>query len=421
MKLQGQSATAGQEWRRYWTVPVAALLGYSTSSLHTYGLGAFVEPLQEACGWSRARISMGLTISGLTGAVLAIPIGVMVDRFGPRIIGLIGVVAMTGAWALLGTATGSLVNWVVLWSVVAIANLGLQGTVWTKAVGSRFEKSRGLAFAVALSGAPVTAALLPVIATALIAAYDWRTAFMGIGLIWLAVAFPLMFLFFRSSHEERDKHPEPQQPVGAEQATEAHDLQGLTFAEAYRTSAFYKLLFACALFAFTVIGLVVHFVPILTDQGAERLAAAGVASLVGIFSIAGRFGTGFLLDRFPSHIVGGLIFMFPVLSCGLLLTDGANPVSQIVAAVLFGLTVGAELDVIAYLSSRRFGLKSYGSIFGAMMAALSVGVALGPLAAGAAYDMFGGYSQFLWLTMAAMAASGLAILSIGRTAVAGGH
>jgi MFS family permease len=407
--------TASAEWRKYGILPVVAMLGYSTSSLHTYGIGAFVEPLEEAFKWSRAQVSMGLTIAGLTGAVLAVPIGALVDKIGPRIIGLFGVIAMCGAWALMGTATGSITNWVVLWSILAIANLGLQGTVWTKAVGSRFEKGRGMAFAVTLSGAPLTAALLPVIATALITAYGWRTGFFGVALVWFLVAFPMMFLFFRSAEEDarrsgKEQSAEPQAP-----------LTGLTWNEAIRTSAFYKLVLACALFAFTVIGLIVHFVPILTDQGADRMAAAGTAALVGIFSIIGRFGTGALLDRFPGNIVGAVVFMFPVLSCILLLVDGANPVSQVAAAVLFGLTVGAEVDVIAYLSSRRFGLKSYGSIFGAMMAGLSVGVALGPLAAGAFYDSFGTYAQFLWVTMAAMALSGLAILTVGKTAVGEGH
>jgi MFS family permease len=394
------------EWRQHWTLPLAAMAGYSTSSLHTYGIGTFIEPLQAEFGWNRAETAFGLTIAGLTGAVMAVPVGMLVDRVGPRVVGLFGIAAMTAAFALLGTASGTMTNWIVLWSVLAIANLGLQGTVWTKAVGSRFEHSRGLAFAITLSGAPVTAAVLPVVATWLIAGYGWRSAFAGVGLIWFVVAFPLMVLFFRGAQDGAKRAAEA--PVEAAPA-----LQGMTFAQALRTADFHKLLAACGLFAFTVLGLVVHFVPILTGQGASRMAAAGVASLVGIFSIVGRFGTGFLLDRLPSHLVGAAIFLFPVLSCLLLLFDGANPTSQVIAAVLFGLTVGAEIDVIAYLSSRRFGLAHYGSIFGAMMAALSVGVAVGPLAAGSFYDAFDGYSEFLWLTMAAMILSALALVTMG--------
>lgn len=402
--MNNQTDGASGEWKRFWPLPVVAALGYSTAVLHTYGLGAFIEPIQQEFGWSRAQITIGVTIAGLTGAALSIPIGLVVDRLGPRIVGLVGVLLMTASFALLGTATGGFGNWLLLWSFLAFANVWLQGTVWTKAVGSRFERSRGLAFAMTLSGAPLTATILPLIATSLIAAYDWRMAFMGVGLLWAVVVLPIMLLFFKSGHEEVGR---------TEVSSEGNaDLSGFTFAEALRSAAFYKLLLACGLFAFTVLGLIVHFVPILTDQGADRLAAASVASLVGIFSVIGRFGTGFLLDRLPSHLVGAVVFLFPVVSCGLLLGDGGNPTSQVIAAALFGLTLGAEVDVIAYLTSRQFGLKSYGAIFGAMMGALSVGVALGPLAAGLAYDLYGGYAQFLGATVVAMVVSSVALVTL---------
>ena len=153
------SASAVKEWRSFGTLPVAAAIGYSTAVLHTYGIGAFVAPLQQEFSWSRAQISGGITIAGLVGAVMSVPIGMLVDRLGPRIVGLIGVLLMTGAFALLGTATGSTANWLSLWCVIAFANLWLQATVWTSAVGSRFEKSRGLAFAITLSGASLSAAI----------------------------------------------------------------------------------------------------------------------------------------------------------------------------------------------------------------------------------------------------------------------
>ena len=94
--------------------------------------------------------------------------------------------------------------------------------------------------------------------------------------------------------------------------------------------------------------------------------------------------------------------------------DGANPTGQAVAAACFGLTVGAEVDVIAYLASRHFGLKNYGVLFGAMVGAFALGVAFGPLAAGAAYDQAGSYTQFLVGTMAAMVVSSLALATLGR-------
>jgi predicted MFS family arabinose efflux permease len=396
---------AKEEWRKYWYLPLVAGLGYSTAVMHTYGLGPFIAPLQQEFGWSRASISFGLTIVGLTGACLGIPMGLLVDRLGPRRIALTGVVLGPATIALLGTATGTLANWYALWALLAVCNLALQATVWTSAVASRFEASRGMAFAVSLSGASISAVLLPAIATAVIIAYDWRTAFITIGLLWMAVVFPLMFLFFRGAQDERrTADPATRKPAAV--------LTGATVGEALRSAAFYQIMLAALLFTFTAVGTIVHFVPILTDRGASPLGAAGVASIVGVFSIIGRLGTGFLLDRFPAGLVGAASFLLPVASCLLLLLDGANPVSQTIAAALFGFTVGAEVDVIAYLATRQFGLKSYGTIFGSIVTAMAAGTALGPLAAGAAYDFFDGYSQFLLLTAAMMGVSAVAVATI---------
>jgi MFS family permease len=402
------SESAFKEWRQFGTLPVAAAIGYSTAVLHTYGIGAFVAPLQQEFSWSRAQIAGGITIAGLTGAALSVPMGMLVDRIGPRIVGLTGVLLMTGAFAMLGSATGSSANWLSLWCLIAFANLWLQATVWTSAVGSRFEKSRGLAFAITLSGASLSAAVFPVLSTWLIGAYGWRSAFAAMGGIWAAVVLPVMLLFFRGAQDG----PRKQGSAPAKAAASA--LPGVSVREGLRSPVFYKLLLASGLFTFTALGIVVHFVPILKDRGADPLAAAGIASLVGLFSLFGRLGTGFLLDRLPAQRVGAVVFLLPIVACALLYFDGANPMSQSIAAAAFGLTLGAEVDVIAYLMSRHFGLKHFGVLFGAITGALALGSAFGPLAAGAAFDHYAGYAPFLLLTMALMAASSLALATLGQ-------
>jgi MFS family permease len=404
---------AAEEWRSFWPLPLAAAFGYSTAVLHAYSIGPFVEPLQQAFSWSRAQISVGITIAGVMGALFSVPIGVLVDRLGPRTIGLVGVLLMTAAFAMLGTATGETINWLLLWGLVAFGNLWLQATIWTSAVASRFETSRGLAFAVTLSGASVAATVFPLLATWLIRSYGWRTAFMAMGGIWATLVFPILLLFFRGA---RDQGPgqaaNSDAPTAAPAAT--HAAPGMSLAEGFRSRAFYQLLLASGLFTFTALGVIVHFVPILKDAGADPLAAAGIASLIGVFSILGRLGTGLLLDRVLGHLVGAGVFLLPIVACALLLSYGANPLCQSIAAAIFGLTVGAEVDVIAYLASQHFGLKHFGVFSGAMIGALALGAAFGPLAAGGAFDLYGTYRQFLMLTTVFMAASSLALVSLGR-------
>jgi MFS family permease len=120
-----------------------------------------------------------------------------------------------------------------------------------------------------------------------------------------------------------------------------------------------------------------------------------------------------LLDRFPGHVVGACAFLIPVAGCALLLTNGANPASQAAAAAIFGLTVGSEVDVIAYLAAKHFGLKSFGALYGVLQVALAVGTAFGPLAAGAVFDRYGGYTHFLMATIFLMTASTVAVFTLG--------
>lgn len=396
--------SAAAEWRRFGFLPLAAGLGYATSVLHVYSLGAFIGPLQQEFGWSRATASAGLTVSALISAVGCIPVGMLVDRIGPRRIGLIGVIAMCAALAFLSTATGAPANWLALWGVVAVGTFFVQATVWTSAVASRFEASRGLAFAITLSGASLAATVYPIFATWLIGNYGWRTAYSAMGGVWVLLVFPVLFFLFRGAHDRGRK-----QPVAAAPSA----LTGISLSEGLRSAALYKLLMAAGLFSFTVIGVAVHFVPILTDSGATPLSAAGIASLVGIFSIVGRLGTGFLLDKYPGHLVGAPAFLIPIVACALLLTDGANPVSQGIAAAIFGLTLGSEVDVIAYLAAKHFGLKNFGALYGVLQMALAGGTAFGPLAAGAVFDRYQSYSLFLMLTAALMAASAIALFTLG--------
>lgn len=397
---------AAAEWRSFGFLPFTAALGYATSVLHVYSLGAFIGPLQQEFGWSRAQASGGLTIAALISAVGCIPVGMLVDRIGPRRIGLIGVLAMCAAFALAGTATGQTANWLLLWGVIAVGTFFVQATVWTSAVASRFEASRGFAFAITLCGASVSATLFPFFATWLIGSYGWRIAYVAMGGIWAALVFPLLFIFFRGAQDELRKQRVTRTDTPGV-------LAGISLAEGLRSPTLYKLLMAAGLFAFTAIGVVVHFVPILTDSGATALSAAGIAALIGLFSIVGRLGTGVLLDKFPGHLVGAVAFLIPILACVLLLVDGANPVSQGVAAAIFGLTVGSEVDVIAYLAARHFGLKNFGALYGVLQMALAAGTAFGPLAAGAVFDRYDSYAPFLMLTTVLMAASAIALFTLG--------
>ena len=136
--------------------------------------GPYIGPISENFGWSRTETTLGMTLATTIQAVLSIPIGLAVDRYGPRRFGVIGVALLCAAFAALGLANGALMQWYALWLLCAVAALPVQATVWTSAVATRFTASRGMAFAVTLCGASVATALFPVLGTWLIGRYGWH-------------------------------------------------------------------------------------------------------------------------------------------------------------------------------------------------------------------------------------------------------
>jgi MFS family permease len=402
MTMSAQPLSARTEWASYWYLPVVAAFGYSVAGLHVYGIGPLMESIHREFGWTRAQTLSGSAMVSFVVALASVPMGVMIDRLGPRRIGLIGLVIMGTAVAFLSTATGSMSNWLMLWAIVAIASIPVQATVWTSAVVSRFDAARGLALAVTLCGSSIGAFVFPLLSTWLVQTFDWRGAFAGLGIIWVLVLLPLVFLFFRGA-QDRARNATVHARVPPD------TLPGLTLKEALRTSAFYRLLTATGFFTFSIFGCVVNFVPIVTDIGAAPMTAAGAASLIGIFSLIGRLSTGAVLDRFPAHLVGAVCFLIPIPACMLLLSGATGVSGYFTAAALIGLTLGAEIDVIAYLATRHFGLKNFGAIQGALLGATALGAALGPLGAGATFDRAGTYAPFLVTTIVLMFVSALVI------------
>ena len=55
------------EWRDNWPVLVAALIGFSTLGLQSYGIGAFVPHLEREFGWTRAQVMIGISVSNGVG------------------------------------------------------------------------------------------------------------------------------------------------------------------------------------------------------------------------------------------------------------------------------------------------------------------------------------------------------------------
>ncbi|MBB3954149.1 MFS transporter [Novosphingobium sediminicola] len=371
--------TARQELARHWPIVLAAALGvgFGTMGIGFYSLGLFVKPLQAEFGWSRAAVSGAATFQQL-GIFLSAPlVGRLADRIGLRPLAIASYIAMPLALVALSMAGPSVWGWYGLWLLVSLAGCGTTPAAWARMVSMRFDAARGLALGLMLVGTGLAAALVPALLGPIFAHDGWRTATLVMAGAAALVGIPLGLMQSREAPapvmREKGGHFERNRPV-------------------------FMLLAIAFLVGVIVAGLIIHLVPMLVDRGMDAGLAAKMAASIGLAVIAARVIVGWLFDRFHAPYVAAVFLAMPVGSCVLLGLGG--PVLP--AALMLGLAAGAEVDMLAFFTSRYAAMKNYGATYGVILGTFSLGAALGPMMVGYSVDATGGYG-------AALAGSGLGL------------
>lgn len=404
--LSNGQANARDEWRAHWPIVLAAAAGYAVASIISYSSSLFIQPLQDEFGWSRAQIMSGHSISALAGAIFAPFTGLAVDRFGPRRLGIAAIIAVCLAVALFGLTSSDINMWRALWVPMAFAIVLVQPSVWTAAVTSVFSAGRGFALAVMLCGGSVASIITPQVTNFLIDNYGWRMAFAGLGAFWATLALPLVYFFFSSALDKERMSSEPK--LLAEKIQRESIWQsGLL------TLRFAQLLVAGVGIAAVVVTLVVSMVPILSAGGIARSSAVNIASLVGIAAIVGRLSIGLLLDRWNGRFLAAFAVSIPIAALLLLIHYPGSALAASIAVLILGLSFGAELDIIAYLTSRYFKVTSFGLLFGTIAGFIGLAAGNGPVAISAVFDAQQTYVPALWGMIPICLVSAILFLLLG--------
>ncbi len=401
------NSTSSAEWRCHWPIVLAAGIAFSYSAVITYSFGLFIQPLTEEFGWGRSEVSAGLSITALLSAPLAPILGMLIDRFGARKVAIPSMILTTASVTAFSLITGSMTQWLLLWAAYAVLSLGINSTVWTAAVSGVFSAGRGLALAGVLSGATLAQVLAPPITQWLIDSFGWRTAFVALGLGWSAPGLLLCLFFLYDAHDRGRQ--------AARGGTTGHTipLEGLTLRQAATNVPLLRVALATLIMMVLSIGVIVHQVPILTEAGVTRQNAALLASLTGIAGIAGKFVTGYLMDRMDAGRVCSLTMATSSLAFVILLIP-ERPLSLIVLAmIVLGYCSGCKFQVCAYQTSRYGGMKHFGKIFGCMSVLVAMGAGLGPYLAGLVYDLSGSYTPLLAIGVPASLISALLLYNLG--------
>jgi predicted MFS family arabinose efflux permease len=393
------------EFRRGWPVLFAAALGtaFGASPIPFNSAGPFTKPLADEFGWGRGDIQLAL-FWFTAAVVLTVPfIGGLADRIGVRKVA-IGTLALFGiTFAALAFTPASLFAFYLLWLLMGALGGGSTPVTWTRAVNAWFEHNRGLALALTLMGTGVTAAFLPSLATWLIEEYGWRKAFLGISLLPLAVALPVVIWLFREP-EAKD----------ANSLIAPVSRAGVTVREALRDYRFWVIAASILCVAIGVGGSVTNFQPLLMDRGFQPQEAAKFAGAIGISVIVGRLVAGYLIDRFWAPLVTLPMLALPALACFLLAQSEVPAPAALLSAMLIGLAAGAETDLVAYLTARYFGLANYGRLYGLQYSVFGFASGISPFLFGKVFDVTGSYKPILYVAAVLFVVGAVALLTLGR-------
>lgn len=377
--------------KRAWIMVAVAMLGTMccSTSVILINVGVFMRPLEESFGWSRGAIAMSLSIAAIAMAACNPLVGRFIDRFGVRPV-LIGSLIMYGAATAM---TPFLIKAFGLWglyiSYALIAGLGAGSNViaYVRLLSGWFSgpmnKSRGLALGISSAGIPLGTIVSSPLGVMLIEHAGWAGGFWGLALLPLLVGLPLALLMVRNAPHETAAQ-------GASKGNE--NLPGMTIKEAMTTPAFWLLSVMVLFMASALQGVGIHTAPLLSDLGLVPAMVALILAIDGVLGIVGRVGAGFLFDRFFAPYAAFFIFGIAAVSAYAFF---GFPGAMVAIVATFFITIGsgAESDFIGYMVGRYFGLKNYGQIFGAIYAMFMVGIAVGPLLFGIAYDVWGDYKM----------------------------
>jgi MFS family permease len=399
------------EFRQAWRILLLAMLGIAINANASmlYAFGSLVIPLQSAFGWQRGEMQFAMSFL-FGGAVVSSQIvGWLNLRYGMRRVTVCSLLALSATFAMM-TTMGRSIGWLYLFfALLPIASMGTMQVTWTQLTNVWYERNRGLALALILSGTGISAALLPPAVNAAVERWGWQAAFLLLALVPALIVLPLTLRWMKT--------PDGATGASARQAAVAAEArrEGVLFRDGIRMPKYWFLNISLVLVVGAIVGMVTSTIPMLRDKGLPAADAARVFGSFGLSLIGGRVIVGYLIDRLWAPAVAAVTLALPALGCLLFITTGPTELSMLVlASMLIGVGAGAEFDIAAFLVARYFGLRDYGRLFGLHLSLITLGSALSPLLFGRLFQTTGSYSAMLHICGGAFFIGALLLLPLGR-------
>jgi len=370
-----------------------------------FAFGILFKPMLTEFNWTRALTSGALSLSVVVQGSLAVVMGGLNDRLGPRIVLTLSGF-LVGLGFLLMSQIGALWQLYLFYGVIIGVGMGGVLVPLVSTVARWFVARRNVITGIVLAGMGISGLITPLVVNWLVSAYDWRVSCLALGSLVLVVGV-LAAQFLR-----RDPAQMGQVPYGGngggEQGLKA-GTEGFSLREAAHTRQFWVVvaMFFCLGFCFFTI--MVHIVPHATDLGISAASAANILAAMGGAIIAGNIVLGGTGDRIGNRLV--CVISFILISADLFWLVSVTEVWMFyLFAMVISFAVGGCTTAESPLVAKLFGLSSHGLLLGIVSFGFTIGAAIGPFLTGYIFDVTGSY-QAAFLVCAAISIVGL-VLSV---------
>jgi len=371
-----------------------------------YAFGVFFKPVLNEFGWTKAMTSGAFSLASIMNGLLAVAMGGLTDKFGPRM-----VMTVCGLFLGLGFMLMSQVSHVfhlyLFYGILVGAGMSGSFIPLTSTVARWFFKRRGLMTGIVAAGSGIGALIGPLVASRLIPIYGWRMSYLILGSITLLAVVLFAQLI------KRDPTQVGQAPYGenlTEQVRLGLRVEGLSLREAIYSPKFWVFFTTGFCYGYCVFTIMVHMTPHAIESGISAVRAASILATIGCLSIVGKV----LLGR-VGDIVGNrrtLILGFILMSLALIgLVPAKIGWMLFLIAGLFGFAFGGIAVSHSPLVAELFGLRSHGVIFGVFGMSVGWGGAMGPLLTGYLFDVTNSY-QIAFLLCAVISLTGILFVAL---------
>ncbi len=376
------------------------ILFFNTGARLSFGV--MFKPMLAEFGWDRGTISSAFFLNMTIYALSLVIVGKLHDRYGPKWVIIISTLFLASGYAL--------TSWIeTLWQFYlcygVLAAIGLGGTsvpIIATLMTKWFEKWRGLAISVTLCGSSLGQFVLVPLITRMISQYDWRVAYLALGVIMGVLNVTLTLLVIRGDPADVGQQPfgapahpltsEDERPSDASATSRDMDLRG-----ALRTPSFWLFfvtMFICGGGDFLV---ATHLVPLVTDHGFSPMIASRMLAWYGLMSMVGLLVVGPASDLIGNKLPIALTFFLQVVLF-VLITQIQTEAMFYIFAFVFGFTHLMTAPLTPTLMGKLYGLSHVGIIAGSITTIHHLAGGLWAYAVGVGFDYTGSYQAAFYLS-----------------------